>query len=200
MKFPLHRRNGFTLVEVTIACALTAFLAILLSTTWVLLMRPTADLIAWGQLFQEMDVATATLARDLGGSLPDEQYTGGRKKGRLLGVRQSPTDINTLEIWFDGGSNADTPPTVWNPLADDTVIAYYVDSGSHSLIRLNRKTGTSFTVAVDVVGPSDAAGMTVADAPSDATRLEIDLAFSSVVKATGKTLTRKCTLLVKKNP
>ena len=44
------------------------FLSVLLSTTWVLLNHPTADLIVWGQLFQEMDLATASIARDLGGA------------------------------------------------------------------------------------------------------------------------------------
>ena len=193
MKSSLQRRSGFTLVEMTVACWLTALLAVMLSTTWVLLMRPTADLLAAGQLFQEMDIAVTTLARDLGGSLPDNQYVGAKKVGRLLGVQQSPTDSNKLELWFDGGNNADSPPTTWNPLPDDTVIDYYVNSASNSLIRSSSKaSSTPFTVANDVVGMSVA--------PRDAGHLQIDLTFSCVVNSTSTTLTRKCTLIVSTHP
>jgi type II secretory pathway component PulJ len=193
MKSSLQHRSGFTLLEMTVACWLTALLAVLLSTTWVLLMRPTADLIASGQLFQEMDIAVTTLARDLGGSLPDNQYAGAKKVGRLLGVQQSPADSNKLELWFDGGNNTDSPPTTWSPLPDDTVIDYYVNSASNSLIRSSSKaSSTPFTVANNV------ASMIVT--PIDATHLQIDLTFSCVVGATNTNLTRKCTLIVSTNP
>ena len=185
MKRPFQRRSAFTLVEFTIACWLTAVLAVLLSATWVLLMRPTSDLIAWGQLFQEMDIAVATLSHDLGGGLPDNGYAGEKKKGRLLGVRQNPTDNNILELWFDGGNNADALPTSWNPRVEDTVIQYYSDAGSNSLIRKNTNTARLFTAAQYV------AGMSITQ--PDSGHLQIDLTFSFLVKSTNKTLTRKCT-------
>ena len=200
MKSPLHHRNGFTLVEVTIACSLTAFLAILLSTTWVLLMRPTADLIVWGQIFQEMDIAVASLARDLGGSLPDcmdsSNLLDKKTQGILLECKSSnDSDGDHLLLCFDGGASPDSTAD-WGISTSDTVIDYYVhvDGNLHSLIRLNKKTGTQFTVATDV------SNISVGDAPSDATRLQIVLTFSHDVKATGKTLTRKCILIAKKHP
>jgi type II secretory pathway component PulJ len=188
----MKRRRAFTMVEVTVACWLSALLAIMLSTTWVLVMRPTADLIAWGQLFQEMDIAVATLSRDLGGSLPDDGYVGGKKVGRLLGVQQNPTDSNSLELWFDGGHNTDTPPTTWTPLGDDTTIQYTRDASSSTLVRLNRSSLASFTAAKYVSDMS----ITV----PDANHLQIELTFSCLVQATHKTLTRKCTLIVKRFP
>jgi len=192
MKSPLQRRSAFTLVEMTVACWLTAFLAVLLSTTWVLLMRPTADLIAWGQLFQEMDIAVATLSRDFGGALPDDGCRDGKKVGRLIAVRQSPTDAGVLELWFDGGNNPDTPPATWSPRPDDTIVQYYRDAGSRALVRLNTNSAKSFTAARNVDGVNITA--------PDSDHLQIELTFSCVVKATNTTLARKCTLIAKKKP
>jgi type II secretory pathway component PulJ len=188
----MRRRNGFSLVEVSVACVLTAFLAIMLSTTWRLLIPSTADLIVWGQLFQEMDIAMATLGRDLGGSLPDNAQVGNKKTGRLLAARQNPGDSNVLELWFDGGQNTDTPPATWSPLADDTVIQYYRDAASDAFVRKNTKTAKQFIAAKNLSDMNITA--------PDAGHLQIRLTFSSVVKATGKTLTRTCTLIAKKSP
>ena len=69
-------RRGISLMEVTVTSGLTVFLAVLLSSTWALLNRPTAGLIAWGQIFQEMDLATASIARDVGGGLSDYANAG----------------------------------------------------------------------------------------------------------------------------
>jgi type II secretory pathway component PulJ len=192
MKPPMYRRSGFSLVEVSVACVLTAFLAVMLSTTWLLLMPSTADLITWGQLFQEMDISMATLGRDLGGSLPDNAHVGQKKTDRLLGTRQSPTDANVLELWFDGGQNTDVPPATWSPLSADTVIQYYRDATSAAFIRKNTKTTKQFIAAKCLTD------MTIT-AP-DAGHLQIRLTFSSLVKATGKTLSRTCTLIAKKTP
>lgn len=141
MKSPSRqRRVGFTLVEVTIACSLTVFLAIMLSTTWALLMRPTADLIAWGQLFQEMDIAANTLARDLGGSQLDYDetgYLGEKNQGVLLAWKPNVTNGDHLMLCFDGGTSPDGNIDDWDSPANDTVIDYYVDEGS--LIRKSSK-------------------------------------------------------------
>ena len=199
MMSSLKRRSGFTLVEVTIACALTAFLAVLLSTTWALLMRPTADLIAWGQLFQEMDIAVASLARDLGGSQLDfrdisNNWPGEKRQGRLLACSGTFSDANGnhLRLCFDGGEPPDNPNNTADWETPDTVIDYYVDAGSKKLIRLNQNTGTLFTVAKNVDS------MTIT--PSGATDLQIVLEFKGDVTATHKTLSRKCTLIVKTIP
>jgi len=95
MKTISQRRNGFTLVEVTVASGLTVLLAVVLASTWAALNRPTSDLIAWTRLFQEMDIAVASIARDLGGSLPEYQdiasgTLGGKADGHLVKCRQYP--------------------------------------------------------------------------------------------------------------
>jgi hypothetical protein len=127
MNSMMRRRNAFTLMEVTVASVLTVSLAVMLGTTWRQLSGPMLELIAWGQLFQEIDLAVAALGRDLGGSQPDYKDPntsymdpgatapplGGKQQGRLLGVRQSPSDPNVLQLWFDGGGNPSIPPPTW---------------------------------------------------------------------------------------
>lgn len=60
-------RQGFTLIEMSIASVLMALLALILSESSRTLGRATVDLIARAQLAQEMDFAAAALSRDLGG-------------------------------------------------------------------------------------------------------------------------------------
>jgi hypothetical protein len=192
MKSHTRRHRGFSLVEVSVACLLTAFLATMLSTTWRLLMPSTADLIVWGQLFQEMQIAVAALDRDLGGALPDDGCAGTKQQGLLLSC-STTTDENGDHLRLTFG---DVPSG-----GSDTTIDYYVDAASHTLIRKNLTTGTQFTVARDVCGTDEAGnetpGMAVAD---QGTTLKIDLTFSAVVKTTNKTLSRKCTLIASKTP
>ena len=197
MKPRLQRRNGFSLVEVTLTSGLTVFLAVVLSTTWALLIRPTADAIAWGQLFQEMDIAVTAIARDLGGSQPDyadpipaNPQRGGKKQGLLIECKTSNDSFGDhLLLCFDGGDAPDGTAD-WEIPTDDTIVDYYVDNSTNTLIRWNQKTNTTFTVAKNV------AGMTIVDDGN----LQITLTFTHSVKATNKTLTRKCTLTAKKNP
>ena len=203
MKTHLQRRSGFTLVEMTIACWLTAMLAILLSTTWALLMRPTADLIAWGQLFQEMDIAVATLTRDLGGNLPDNAYQGAKTQGLLLACQKTndPSTGDHLQLCFDGSLEGHVPdgtPT-WDMSTGDTIIDYHVDADSHTLVRTNQNAGTSFTVArcVDSITLND----------SDPDTIQITITFAYYFPHSGantdswkKHLTRTCVLIAKKKP
>lgn len=196
MSISQQQRRGFTIVEVTVVIMLTTFLAVMLSSAWVGLSRPAVEIAAWGQLFQEMDVAVASLARDLGGSQPDykdsDNLPGDKRQGVLLACRAANDALgNHLQLCFDGGTSPDGA-TGWDAPTDDTVIDYYVDSASGSLLRLNQKTNTTFTVAKNVTG------ITVAS--YDATHLQVDLSFSFTIKGTGKTLSRQCTLYVKKNP
>ncbi|MFZ1935951.1 MAG: prepilin-type N-terminal cleavage/methylation domain-containing protein [Thermoguttaceae bacterium] len=203
----MQRRSGFTLVEVSVACVLTAFLAVVLSTTWRLLMPSTADLIVWGQLFQEMQIAVATLSRDVGGALPDNGYAGAKQQGRLLACRKDPV-YGHLQLCFDGvypygagsqGTAADGAQADWSGNSD-TVIDYSVD-GSFRLIRTNTATVAQFTVATNVYG-LDASGNQIPgiSITDNGTYLTIVLTFSSVVKMTNKTLSRTCTLIVNKTP
>jgi prepilin-type N-terminal cleavage/methylation domain-containing protein len=218
MKSPAQRRSGFTLVEVTIASALTAFLAVLLSTTWWLLMPAMENLIAWGQLFQEMDIAVAALARDSGGSQLDFRdssvWLGEKTQGRLLACRKSNDfDGDHLQFCFDGG-NSPNNTADWSESGDDAVIDYYVDSASHTLMRWNKKLDPvkPFTVANHIGGKKangeDVVGMTVED---NTDNLTIKLTFLYVLKANinvdktnstaeRRNLIRQCTLIIKKSP
>ncbi|MEN6405215.1 MAG: hypothetical protein ABFC77_01965 [Thermoguttaceae bacterium] len=201
---PSVRRSahGFTLIEVSMACSLTVIMAVMLSTTWRLLMPATASLIARGQLFQEMDVAVASLSRDLGGSLSDYQdadHLPGQKRQGLLLAAASTTDSagDHLRLCYDGGDSPDGVAT-WIAPTNDVVVDYYVDANTRTLRRLKTASSsvTSFTVAKNVDS------LTVANYDSD--YLQVDLTFSCDVKAVHqlnrRTLTRQCTLLVKKTP
>jgi hypothetical protein len=192
---------------------MTAFLATMLSTTWFPLMRQTADLVAWGQLFQEMDITVATLSRDLGGSLPDDGYTAGKKVGRLLGVQQrSSIEPNVLQLWFDGGNNSDTPPTSWNPRTDDTIIEYSCDENYLLKRTTSRDSGHPYTVASLGNPPKDSPNPALKITPIDGL-LHVDITFTYHFPHEKynpdydpakfyryKPLTRKCTLVTKPFP
>ncbi len=192
-------RRGVSLVEVTLVSGLTVFLAVLLSSTWALLNRPTSELIAWGQIFQEMDLATASIARDVGGGLSDycnaSVPLGNKQQGALVGCRRT-NDLNGdhLQLCFDGQNP--TGQAQWNPPAQ-TIIDYYVTSGSNTLTRWNQTPttaaplGTFFTVAKNV------ARMQVVD---NGTTLTIILTFTYVPVHGSRALTRSCNLTVQKNP
>ncbi len=191
-----RRQYGFTLLEVTLACGLTALLGLLLSTAWINLYRPTVDMVAWGQIFQEMDIAVASLTRDLGGCLPDDNSSSDKVHGQLLACKSSnDSNGNHLLLCFDGGSSPDGLAD-WGASTDDVIIDYYVDPATNKLIRKlsrsNHALDTSFTVAKNI------SIMTVTSSGSDC--LQVDLTFAVYVKVSEKALTRKCTLIVKKSP
>ena len=189
-------RRGISLLELTVTSGLTMFLGMLLSTTWVLLNRPTADLIAWGQLFQEMDLATASIARDLGGGLSDYANAAGqlgtKQQGALLACRRA-NDYNGdhLQLCFDGQNP--TGQASWNPPVQ-TIIDYYVAAGTNVLTRWNQASNpqTFFAVAKDV------AAMQVVD--NGGSTLQITLTFTYQPPQGTRTLTRSCNLTVPKNP
>jgi hypothetical protein len=177
-------------MEVLLVSGLSVFLAALLSTTWVLLSRPTADLIAWGQIFQEMDLATASIARDVGGGLSDYGQLGNKQQGALVGCRHT-NDLNGdhLQLCFDGQNPAGQAQ--WNPPAQ-TIIDYYVASGTNILTRWNQTSGTFFAVAKDV------AQMQVVD--NGGSTLQVTLTFTHVPPLGTRAITRSCNLTVQKNP
>jgi hypothetical protein len=221
-------------VELTVTTVMTASLAIMLGTTWRQLSRPMSDLIAWGQLFQEMDIAVAALARDVGGSQPDyadpdltKPVLGGKKQGRLLGARSSPTDANILQLWFDGGNNSNTPPTSWptdlNSLtgSGDTIIEYsYSADDTNKKYLLVRKrtvygssqTTTQYTVANLGKPPKTSSDpalkitrQTVAVSTTNVPVLQIDLTFTyhcpqEKYNPDYDPVTRTCTLVVQQFP
>ncbi|MBN1394419.1 MAG: hypothetical protein JW959_05310 [Pirellulales bacterium] len=171
-------RRGITLIEVTTVSGLMAFLALLLSSAWIGMGRPTVDVIVRGGLFQEIDTAVAALAQDLGGSMagPDARL-GGKTKYRWVGWMMPAAG----ELWlcYDGGAEPDGDAN-WS--GDDTVIKYMADGDS--LVRYNQNTGTTFTVARKLES------ITVTDVDSEF--ISIALTFQH------REITRSCTLLVRK--
>jgi type II secretory pathway component PulJ len=134
---------GFTLIELMIVCAMTTLLAVLFSSAWAGLGRPSVDAIARSQIAEEAQVAAASLAADLGGSLPGGTL-GAEVAGRMVGWMV----VGGSELWicFDGGG--------LNGIADwgdpDVVITYTVEDGR--LVRTNQAAGTTFVVASRVSG------------------------------------------------
>ena len=133
------RRSGFTMIEVAMAGALMSLLVILISGAWRGLGRSATDATARSRVTQEANLAAAALARDFGGSLP-EQPTGTKVEGRLLGwlVTSGPE----LRLYYDGDP--------------DSEIVYYLDTQTtygktwKRLVRWNTDTGSEFTVATNV--------------------------------------------------
>ena len=195
---PHQPRTAFTLTELTVASTLTVMLAITLSSTWMLMGRPTSSLIAWGQLFQEMDIAVASLCRDLGGSLPDYRDAtgtpGGDCHGQLVGCKGDSSAYGyPLQLCFDGGDSPDGQPD-WG--VEDTQVKYCVTDSE--LIREKIVPGSPTTRFV-VAGNVDS--LTVADEGSDSLRITLRFAFAGY-HPSGSTepLSRTCILVVKKLP
>jgi hypothetical protein len=230
MKPMTRRRNAFTLMEVTVASALTVSLAVMLGTTWRQMSGPMLELIAWGQLFQEIDLAVAALGRDLGGSQPDykdpdpaKPPLGGKQQGRLLGARQSPTESNVLQLWFDGGSNPGTPPASWPANlgnltgSGDAIVEYsYSADDTHNKYLLVRRstvygnipTTTQYTVAnlgrPPTGSPNPALNIT-SQQVNGLPILQLDLTFTyhypqEAHNPTCEPVTRTCTLVVQQFP
>jgi len=136
-----RRLNGFTLLEVMVVSVAMGLLVLVLSGAWSGLGRPSADALVRCRVAQEANLAAASLARDFGGSLPD-QTTGRKQSGWLVGLLV--VDDSQLWLCFDG------EPV--NGVADwaspDTVITYEVQDDR--LIRSNQQTETTFPVASNV--------------------------------------------------
>lgn len=140
-------RRGFTVVEVTIVIFLIVLLVSILSSVWRGLCLPAIDAAARCRIVQEANLAAASLARDLGGNLPDPTaQTGAISDGLLVG-RQTPSP-GWLRLCFHGtGSGSDLSPK-WG--APDTVISYQLQG--NSLIRWNEESGSTVTVANGLTG------------------------------------------------
>jgi hypothetical protein len=123
-------RRGFTLVEVTLVAGLTVFLAVLLSSVWKNINLFTTDAVGRGQLMQEMDLAAASLSRDLAGSLPvlaTSTFSNGKQDSGRWIAWQHPSNTE-LKLCYDGRDGQTSPDGVadWTGTTD-TVIQYYLD-------------------------------------------------------------------------
>ena len=135
------RADGFTVMEMMIVGAMTALLAILFAKAWSGLGQPSVNALVRCQVAQEAQLATASLATDLGGSLPG-QPTGTKPNGEMVG--QMVVGGSELRLCFDGGGLNGIAD--WGP--PDTVIRYYVEDDK--LIRWNETADTAFYVASNV--------------------------------------------------
>ena len=205
MKPQQQRRNGYTLVELTIAGALTVFLAVVISSTWRAFSRPASSLIAWSQLFQEMDLAVATLARDLGGSLPE--YTGadpatplgGKADGRLIMCQAVHGTEDHLQLWYSSGTV--THDGWLLPAADGTMVAYCVDGDHHTLVRSVYTPPTATVASRSYTVAGNVYSMTLDDA--DANTITMTLTFKYpryTEKNETQPLSRTCRLVIQKRP
>jgi prepilin-type N-terminal cleavage/methylation domain-containing protein len=146
------RRRGFTLMEVTIVSALMALLAVLLSTMWINIVRPAAEISSRCYVTQEAQFAMASLAADLSGSLPggDARLGGKQVLGFAPGGWMVTTDAGgNSQLWlcFDGGTPPNGRPD-WGGVPD-VVVEYLLDGAK--LARYDRSAGTTFVVADGVV-------------------------------------------------
>jgi prepilin-type N-terminal cleavage/methylation domain-containing protein len=164
-------RCGFTVAEVLVVSGVMSILAMIISSAWVGVGRPVADMIARCRLAEEIDLATISLARDLGGCLANNEGRLG-SKGHLRFTGWLQPEPAQLWLCFDGGSGSLGVP--------DTVISYMVDN--NRLVRWDQSSNTTFTVAQNV----DGIEVTTTDDV-----LQIHLTFSY------RNLTRSCTFVAR---
>jgi type II secretory pathway component PulJ len=143
---PIRPRSGFSLVEVIVANGLMVLLVMILAQTWSGLVRPTIDLGIRTSLFQEANLATDALARDLAGSLANPEGRLGAKTSYPFIARLQPGNAQ-LWLCFDGG---DPPNGVADWGTPDTVIVYTLQDTC--LVRTDQNAGTTVTVARYLTG------------------------------------------------
>jgi hypothetical protein len=120
---------------------LTVVLSATLASVWRGLCLPALDAAARSRIAMEAGLATAALARDFGGTLPDPAGSpGGKNDGRLVGLA-TPSPV-WLRLCYHGGGGSVLTPT-W--AAPDTVISYQLVG--EQLVRADETAGTSVTVA-----------------------------------------------------
>lgn len=140
---PFAHRGGFTLTEVLIVSGLMSLLALILSTLWSGLGRPLADAAARACLIQEIALASAALARDLGGNLADpESRLGTKRQGEFLDW--STPNGAQLRLRFAG--NPKGKKDDWGN--QNTTIVYSVEDGQ--LVREDTNAKTSMVIAEHV--------------------------------------------------
>jgi type II secretory pathway component PulJ len=131
-------RQGFSVLEVTVANLLLALLAIVASSSMIHLGRPMIDQSRRVELHEQAELARRFLSQDLGGQLA-RVITGPQNLGKEVG--RQVLNESELRICFDGGS-ADGIPQWSQP---DSVLRYY--HVGDALIRFDEQTQQKITVA-----------------------------------------------------
>lgn len=131
------RRNGFSLLEITIGTILAAMITLMAAGVTVDLTRNMADNIGRTRIATEARVAIESFRRDFGGNDPDSP-AGDRHQWRLVGMMVPTAD--ELRLCFDAGVDASAD---W--VSPDRVVIYYVSDGQ--LIRSDVENGRTNVVA-----------------------------------------------------
>lgn len=131
------RRNGMSLLEVTIGSVMAATITLMAAGVTFDLTRHTADGIARTRVMTEARLAIETFRRDFGGNDPDDQM-GDRNQWRLVGTMIPTAD--ELRLCFDSDNDASAD---W--VSPDRVIIYFESDGQ--LIRSDIENGRTNVVA-----------------------------------------------------
>jgi type II secretory pathway component PulJ len=144
IRSPRHnwrRRDGFTLIEMSVVCFMSALMGTLMAGAWSAFGRPASDVDARCRIAQEASLAAESLARDLSGYQPGSGFVpGGKASGKFVG-RMEPEN-SALWLDFDGGSS---PNGVADWASPDAVVVYQLVEDR--LVRWDQQAGTTVTVA-----------------------------------------------------
>ena len=132
--------RAFTLVEVMIATAITAFLFVMMSGMWRGVTGTMNDSLIDAQISQEAHFVLEMMRRDLGGFLPGKEK---EKKDENKLVGRLATAANQLMLCFDD-DKADGVPEWGKP---DTVIVYEVQD--EQLLRIEQTNKGKFIVVAN---------------------------------------------------
>ena len=136
-RIPDVRSRAFTLVEVMVATAMTAFLFIMMSGMWRGLTASVNDSLADARIAQEAHFVLEMMRRDLGGFLPGKE-TEEKDENKLVG--RLATAAKQLMLCYDD-DKADGEPAWGKP---DTVIVYEVQD--ELLLRIEQTDKGKFIV------------------------------------------------------
>lgn len=149
-----NRRQGFTLIEMSVAAVLMALLALILSESSRTLGRATVDLIARAQLAQEMDFVAAALSRDLGGCVVNSL---GQTATTFFPIS---TDTAPPSAYFIAPRDTTSVSSIHWRLDNNDEITYQLDTSNSDAWKRNNlvrvyyhnigNTTTAFTVARNV--------------------------------------------------
>lgn len=134
------RTRAFTLVEVMVASAITAFLFIMMSGMWRGLTENMNDSLIDARISQEAHFVLEIMRRDLGGFLPGKEKEE-KDENKLVG--RLATAANQLMLCFDD-DKADGEPAWGKP---DTVIVYEVQD--EQLLRIEQTNKGKFIVVAN---------------------------------------------------
>jgi prepilin-type N-terminal cleavage/methylation domain-containing protein len=142
------RRRGYTLIEMAVTSFLMALLSMLLILAWKAFGVPAVEVEARARVALAANLAAESLVRDLGGyQVRREGKSGTDDEVRVYRLyryyEKLPPDEGhpyPLRLHFKREDQEQSKLT----------ISYFVDSSTHTLVRLEEESGASTTVATHV--------------------------------------------------